>query len=169
MKVLALDISTSTGVAVDHPDGNRPICTTFSLPDADDGVRLEKFEEHVCDLIEMHDPAWVAWEAPLIPHGNALLSRAQTVLLLIQLAGVANLVATRFGCRRKAVNVSTVKKQFAGHGRADKPAMIARCNLLRWPVRNDHEADAAGVWCYVKSITNPMFAPMATPLFVGAR
>lgn len=166
MRVLGLDIASTTGIAVDHPDGNRPILTTFRIPDmGDHGDRMAKFEEHLCDLVEMHDPAWVAYEAPLLPHGDKLVTRAETVLLLIKLVGVAELVASRYGCRRKAVNVATAKKFWTGNGRAEKDAMIARCAQLRWPVRNDHEADAAAVWAFTKSTTNPMFAPMATPLF----
>lgn len=172
MKVLALDIATQSGIAVDHPDGMRPICTTFRLPDVggpdDHGPRLEAFEEHLCDLMEMHQPTWLAYEAPLVPHGDNIITRAQTVLLLIKLAGVAELVGSRYGCRRRAVNLKTVKKHFAGSGNADKDAMRARCGQLRWSVRNDDESDAAGLWCYVKSITSPMFAPMATPLFARA-
>jgi Holliday junction resolvasome RuvABC endonuclease subunit len=172
VKCLALDIASATGAAIDHPDGARPICTTYRLPDVggpdDHGPRLEAFEEWLCDQLDVHAPDLVAYEAPLVPHGE-MKTTAATVLLLIKLVGVAELVAARYGCRRKSVNVSTVKKQFCGHGRADKAAVVARCAQLRWPVCNDHEADAAGVWCYAKSISDPGFAPKATPLFTQGR
>lgn len=168
MKCLALDIASATGAAVDHPDGTRPICTTFRLPDVggpdDHGPRLEKFEDWLCDQLDVHAPEFVAYEAPLVPHGN-MKTTASTALLLIKLVGVAELVAARYGCRRKPVNVATVKKFWTGHGRAEKEAMMARCDQLRWSYRNDHEADASAVWAWCKSITEPAFAPLATPLF----
>lgn len=168
--VLGLDIASTTGASFNHPTDTRPISITMSLPDvADHGDRLAKFEDWLCDLIEAHAPAVVAYEAPLIPHGNALLTRAHTVLLLIKLAGVAELVAARYGCRRMAVNVSTVKKFWTGHGRAEKDAMIARCAQLGWSCRNDHEADSAAVWAYAMSTLNKGWAPMATPLFAPGR
>jgi hypothetical protein len=62
-----------------------------------------------------------------------------------------------------------VKKHFAGTGRADKSAMIARCRQLGWPARNDHEADAAAVWSHIKALVDPKFSLTVTPLFQARR
>ena len=166
---MGLDVATVSGIAVESPDPGRPICMTFRVREGDDGSRLEHFEEWLCDQIEAHTPDVVAWEAPLIPHGNALLTRAQTVLLLVQLAGVVALFATRYGCRRMPLNVARVKKFWTGHGRAEKADMIARCEQLGWSVRSDHEADAAAVWALAKSTVDPAWSPTATPLFSPGR
>lgn len=170
IRVLAGDIATTSGfTGPSRSDPAMPKSYTYRCPDGDDGMRMEKFEEFVCDRIEEFEPDAMAWEAPLVPHGNALVTRAQTVLLLVKLAGVFELVAARYGCRRMPVNVATVKRFWAGHGRAEKPAMMARCDQLRWPYANDHEADSCAVWAYAMSTLNKEWSPMATPLFAPGR
>ena len=166
---MGLDIATTSALAVDDVTGGRPSCVTMTIGDYEGtGPKLARFEDWLCDQIEFHAPEVVAIEAPLIPGGNALMTRAETVLLLIKLSGVAELVAERFGRKTMLVNVARVKKHFTGSGRAEKADMLKRCADLRWPVRNHNEADACGVWSLAKATIDPKWAPMATPLFARA-
>lgn len=60
----------------------------------------------------------------------------------------------------------TIKKQFAGSGKAEKEDMLRMCKLLGWDVAGDHNAaDACGGWSYLKSLASPGWAPNATRLF----
>lgn len=166
-RVLAVDCGTVSGAAVDGERGI-PILTSKRLGaiDADDhGARYAVFEQWLCDLIAVHQPTAFAFESPLVPRGNNVLTNANTIRFLLGLAAVAELVGTRAGLEVFEANVQQVKRHFAGNGRADKTAMMQRCRLLGWNAKNHNEADAAGLWALAKSTLDPKFAPQTTPLF----
>lgn len=166
MKIIALDIATSTGACFDGPEG-RPVFVTHRVPDLCLGLKLKSFAAWLYELIGVIEPDLLAIEAPLVQRGGNFKSNIDTARLLNNLAGTAHYVAACAGVPVTEKNVGTIKLHFAGSGRADKRAMMERCRQLRWTVRNDHEADAAGLWCLVKSERQPLWAPTATPLFAA--
>lgn len=151
MKVLALDIASNVGFAVGAA-GSAPIVGTYRLPKSFDpndfGQRFVAFDRWLTETLEVHQPRVVAFEEPIAPRGVNMLSNWSTIRFLIGLVAIAELVAHGFGCETTEANVSTVKKHWAGNGRADKADMIAACFRLGWKVANDHEADACGLWDY---------------------
>lgn len=172
--VAAYDVATDVGFSTDDPKGEgRPIFATFHGPRhaarEDYGVRYAAFRAWMVDTITVHQPELIAIEAPLMPRGDNMKTNLITVRLLMGLAAVAEEVAATMGVRCVEENVQTIKKHFAGTGRADKDAMLARCRQLGWAVANHHEADAAALWSYCKAKTDPKFQYSTTPLFAEGR
>lgn len=152
-RVLALDLSSHTGWAIDRPTGGeKPLSGVVDLPlDGDEyGRAFVAFEQFLCDAIAAHAPDAVAFEAPLMHRGSNFITTEQTVRLLFGLAAITELVAHRSGLMAYEVNVATVKRHFAGNGRATKADMMARCRQLGWEVKDHNAADACAVWDFVR-------------------
>lgn len=175
-KVLALDISTRTGFAHDGHDPGRPISGVIRLPKAagDDldgwelGPLFADYRRQLAALVLVLQPDIVAFEAPLqIVHGREAAARTSqnTIRLLFGLAGITEGLLAEKKLRSYESNIASVKKHFAGSGRADKSAMVARCRQLNWEVQDHNAADACGLWSLVKSLHEPGWSPSSTPLF----
>lgn len=150
---MALDLSTSTGIAFDLPGRDAPLLETLRLPkppDPDDfGVRYAALAGAIRDRIAVHGLKALAYEAPIMT-GKGVVMNRRTAQLLIGLTAIVELVAHEAGIPVYMEEVSTVRKHFCGNGRADKPAVMARCRTLGWAARNDNEADAAALCDYVR-------------------
>lgn len=151
MIVLALDISSKIGFAV-GPPGRKPIFGTHPLPKSFDpndfGQRFAAFRVWLLDMMILHRPNMLAFEEPIAPRGVNMASSWTTIRFLIGLVSIAEEAAGAMHVDTTEANVSTVKKHWAGSGRADKRDMIAACNRMGWHVATDHEADAIGLWDY---------------------
>ena len=173
---MGLDIASATGAAFDGEDSGIPRLLTFRAPSPtgdnqngwDYGRTFGAFHVWLAELVATVKPQAIALEAPLVLAGVSgvkVLTSQTTVRILFGLAAIAEMTASEAGVDVYEVNVATAKKHFAGHGRADKQMMLARCRQLRWNAKTDHEADAAAVWSFLKSLKEPKWAPRATPLF----
>lgn len=153
---MALDVASVTGFAVDRPDGgDTPLTGTFrvSVVDEDLGGAFVDFETHLEDLITVHQPAVLAFEAPLVIGGGRGTTRPtnhSTVRLLFGLAAIAELVGTRRHLRVFEAHIGTVRRHFCGSGRADKRDVLARCRLLGWDVKSADAADGAAIWDFAR-------------------
>lgn len=174
--VLGLDVATRTGWAINGPMSGVPIVGTFKAPrpegDKAEGFDLGPvflaFRRWLDGMIVIHKPDTVAFEAPLnIVHGGSakVLTNQNTIRLLFGFAALVEMCASEHGVPTYEANVGTIKRHFAGHGRADKAAMMARCRMLGWAVADDNQADAAALWAYVSALKNPKFSIMTTPLY----
>lgn len=179
--IIALDLSRQcTGIAHDGPDPTRPLMSSYRAPaplglgegdGIDYGRTYAGFRGRLVALIGVVKPSCVAFEAPMHVvggHGSSRPTNQATVRVLFGLAAITEEACGSLGVLCFEVNIATIKKHFAGHGRAEKNAMMARCRQLGWAVENDNEADAAALWCYAKSIRDPKWSPNGTPLFGGA-
>jgi crossover junction endodeoxyribonuclease RuvC len=142
--ILTLDLATHLGWACGSP-ADEPRFGSHRLPSTGDeiGRFLVAFEDWLCDMITVESPVIVVFEAPILTRGNT------SPIVARKLMGLAN--ATETICYRRETmcrqaNLSTIKKGFAGHGRAEKADMIAAARRWGWDVKNDNEADALGVW-----------------------
>ncbi|MFE1598210.1 hypothetical protein [Methylobacterium sp. ID0610] len=167
-KILALDISVkSTGWALGAPDGD-PGFGHYGLPDTGDdiGKLLALYQDWLNLKIAGEDIALIILEAPI---HRGPKTHIKTARKLMCLSGVTEMVAHRANIRCVEQNISTNKKQFAGHGRADKEMMMHVARRYGWDVQRDDEADSLALW--VGAVCH--FAPnhagrfMAGPL--GAR
>lgn len=158
--VLALDLASSTGVAWDAPGGGRPFCSTWRAPTAEAKDYGRRFDEYHCWLSEVIvtvRPGLLGFEAPLVRSDRA-------ARFLIGLASITEMTAAHHAVPCVEEHVATIKQFFGGSGRATKDAMMGRCRQLGWAVRNDDEADAAALWTYLKSMSDPKFSFQVTPL-----
>jgi len=171
VRVLALDIATTSGAAFDGP-GDKPVFATLktSIDGEVFGPAYSKFRAWVLDLLAVNSPDLLVIEAPWVPSGSRAPSHPTSTVIprvLLGLAAIAEQVAEERRVEVVELAVNTVRKHFIGHGRARNPKTLVkrRCGQLGWIVRDDHQADAAALWCYAKSIRDPKWAPRGTPLF----
>lgn len=170
--LLALDInSRRVGWAIGGPADPRPRLSAWSLygcQTEDDLARsCAALYRSISDLSKFIKPRFVYYEAPFNPQGAERQSNAHTVRGLLSLAAVAMAAGVNAGAITKPVHVATWRKHFCGQGRPENPkrATMDRCRLLGWDVKNDDEADAAGVWAFAMAMEYPQWAPNSTPLF----
>lgn len=154
-RILAIDCGTTSGAAFDNSEG-RPVFVTWygnrwSAP-GEFGARLHEFDVWVSDLITLNKPDAIAFEAPLVAVGGNVKTNHDTVRFLYGLAAEVERIAYANSIASFEVNVGTVKKQFAGSGRAQKSDVMFRARQLGWEVKNEHEADAAALWFFAKSM-----------------
>ncbi len=176
MIVLALDLSTKVGFAVDSSDAGRPRTGVWKLPiaSADDyGTMGLALQQWLRGLIGMSGAELLAYEAPLVRAGGGAFSgaftNAHTVRIQLGFTMAAQIVAAERRLPVRAAAVQTIRKHFCGHGHAKKPAVMERCHQLGWEIADDNAADAAACWSWAKSIHDKTYRPHAeTALFAGA-
>jgi hypothetical protein len=171
MIVLALDLATNTGWAVDRDAGGSPLTGLYRLIGGgrDRGHAFMKFDRWLFDMARQTKAELIAFEAPIVGGAPTNIDMA---LLLIGLAAHVEMVAASLDIRAVNAAVSTVRKFFTGSGRPTNPkkATLDRCKQLRWDVGGDHNrADAAALWTYTKATNDRTFrVETGTPLFSGA-
>ena len=173
-RLLALDIATVSGFAIDGPEDWKPLTGTVRCTaDGDDyGRAYVAFERWLTDFIAVHRPDVMAFEAPLIVGGRSGTSRPTnhgTARLLFGLSAVAELVGNRAGLRVFECHIQTVRRHFTGNGRCQKAEVRARCRTLGWDVQSNDAADAAAIWDFARSVLRPGTAVRSTPMFGNGR
>lgn len=153
--ILALDLAFRAGWAYGAP-GGRPTSGHHRIGKVggSDGEFFTAYHDWLCDLITVHAPGAVCWEAPFIRGVQNL----QTAKRLMGLSAVTDLVATLRQVRGHELNVATVKKFFTGSGRAEKKDMVFRARQLGHDVTDDNEADALACFYYAESCLYPSHA-----------
>ena len=160
--ILAIDCGTVSGAAGGSPAA-APVLHTWRGSNLDGpeefGARFDRFEEWLDDLVAIHQPDMIAFEAPLVARGPNLATSHATIRFLFGLAAIIEKRAHQLGIRCEEVNVQSVKLHFAGHGHAKKYEIAERCRALGWQPKNEHEADAAAVWFCAQSPDDPTWKP----------
>jgi hypothetical protein len=174
MRILALDLATTTGCADGDPSAH-PRCWTWRLGLAGDSraAKLSRLLRYMERYLAENRPDAVFYERGL-PLGAAhqIGQSEATVALLRGAIGVAEAVAVRVGVPRiEGLSVQEARRHLLGQGRIPagegKDAVWRMCRMLGWPVTNTDEADAACIWALGCSLANPRFAYLSTPLFGG--
>ncbi len=159
-RILALDTAISTGCAFGVA-GGKPICWTVNLGEASWDIRFSRMLRLVRHAVETHRPDMLAIEGTAAGgHGNPDL---------IALAGCARAQAALMGLQVKVYMPNSVRRHFLGKALtardfpgktkgaakgAIKAAVIARCHLLGWDVKDDNQADAAALYDLAASLTS---------------
>ncbi|MGY3588035.1 crossover junction endodeoxyribonuclease RuvC [Bradyrhizobium sp. USDA 4350] len=145
-ELLTLDLATRTGFCVGRPDNPNPEFGHIVLPSTGDdvGTFAVKFEDWLTDFVEWRDIGLLVFEMPILPKQTQLM----TVRKLTGLAW-----ETEQFCRRRKIKcregrASSVKKFFAGSGKAAKIDTMDICRRYGWNVKVDDEADACALWAY---------------------
>ena len=167
MKVLCLDLATSTGWAMgttsSMPGDVR--LGTFSLRKQrhDLGLFFATYRSWLRDMIHDEKIHTVAFEAPIL-RGQTTIS---TTRKLQGLAAITEMVCTDMAVGCAEEHLQTIKKTLSLNGRAKKPQMIAAAKARGFDVADDNQADAAGLFLRVVEVTNPDHLPNFDPLFVA--
>ena len=156
LRILALDLSqTGTGFAVNRESGP-PILGTKAFPSCQGGSQLGTvyvaFDDWLDDLISVHQPHQVWYEAPN-ETGNRPTWMAQ---LLFGITAYAEGRAARRGLPVFMEHVSTIRKFVLGQGsptkkdpRDGKTLAKAYCEQRGWDYQGDsNRADAAVLLVY---------------------
>lgn len=147
-KLLTLDLATYTGWASGSPDvqsAGEVRVGSIRLPATGDdiGRYLDAFDTWLNSMISVEDPGLIVYEAPIISAGKTDINTARK---LMGLGGHTEFVGLRRFVQVREINIGTIKKELAGNGRADKDAMIAAAKAEGVDVKDEHQADAFGIW-----------------------
>jgi hypothetical protein len=174
--LLFLDLATVTGWAV-GPIGGKPISGSQRLAPsgAPSSEVFGNFLKWLHDMIAVHSPRVVAFEAPLPPSLLRGKTTVDTARRLMGLPAITEAVCNRMGIHSVLeARVDDIRQHFIGRrnlpGADGKRAVIARCRQLGYEPKDDNAADALAGFDYVAAVRNPKIAHLRTPLFEkGAR
>lgn len=139
--VLCVDIGTKTGFAILRADGKIESGQVNLQPKRGegDGMRYVRFRRWLIEMKQTHEPIQEIVYEMVMGHGAFQVIAAHCfggLLATLQAFGEHHQIPYRgFG-------VSTIKKRFAGHGKATKGDMIDQCRKLGFSPVDDNEADA---------------------------
>lgn len=160
IKVLALDLATSTGFAVGNVRGD-PVAWTLHLKAKPHDLRFREFGLALNDVIEEHRPTHVVAEAGFVnivknKWGKSQAGPAEKVLF--GLRGAAMTVAGIWGLRTEELTVGEVRKHFLGvvpkKSEDQKKAVMTRCRTVGWGYDDNNSADALALWdCYCAKLS----------------
>ena len=151
--IIALDTSMkATGFAIGDGTPENTVFGTksFSSYKADYTVAGRKFAEWLGELIDMHKPAYVVMEQPILFGGT----RGGATVILNGLVWEAHREAEFNNIPRAEYAVSTIKKFITGNGKASKDEVIAAVRAKGFAVATDNEADAVAILLLHISKTN---------------
>jgi Holliday junction resolvasome RuvABC endonuclease subunit len=146
---LSLDLSKTTGWAILRNNiiidsGVQDFTMEYGYGTFAEGARLIKFYEFLQSVTPRPDEIFYE-------HVQGFQTSQKAVELYFGLLAILKMFATATGIKIIGVHPSTVKKCFAGNGRADKKQMCEKAIELGWKNgmagtdRNNDEADAIAV------------------------
>jgi crossover junction endodeoxyribonuclease RuvC len=139
--VVCIDLGTKTGFAILRPDGKIESGQVNLQLKAGEGagMRYVRFRRWLVEVKQAHDPIDEIVYEMVMGHGAFQVIAAHCfggLLATLQAFGEHHQLAYR------GIGVSTIKKQFAGHGKASKTDVIHQCEALGFRPASDNEADA---------------------------
>lgn len=146
--ILSLDLGTNTGFALRRGDTRVESGTVRfnARKDEPPGARFNRFRRWLVDVKQANpDLARVAYEevvAISIPGRQGGLYAAQVYGGFL---AIVLMFCDHHQIEAEGFHISTVKKLFAGSGRAQKIDVIAQCKALGFNPGTDNEADAIAV------------------------
>lgn len=168
--ILSLDLATVTGWAscsADYvqnwtpdlviPDGEATKqgltngYKDFRIHGSDVGAKLDAFMAWLEEMISVHQPRALVFEAPFVQRDPKKMNH-NTALLLMSMAGITDAMAHRHGVKAFECNVDRVKEQACGTARAKKPQVTSAARDKGWNPANEDAADA--LWALDVTIEN---------------
>lgn len=175
LRIVGMDIATSTGVAWGNSDWRCPQMTTWDLrkygktrPQRLGGLGDKCFEFFNAVTIDM-----LFYEQGMTLQAALSIGTSDDTFCFLRGAiGVVEAVAAK--CKIpviRAVGVQDARRHLLGPGKIDKgkgkQLVFDRCKALRWPVTNLDESDACAIWALGCGAANPLASCTTTPLFSG--
>lgn len=129
MNVLALDLATKTGYAVNASGVTTSGAVTFERksPEEHPGARYTRFQRWLRERIALDKPKLIVFEEPM---GH--FQSAAAAFIIIGLRGIMMSTASYYGIPTLGVPQTKLKKWATGKGNAKKEDMI-RAMRSRWP------------------------------------
>ena len=159
MKILALDIATTVGIAVGDASGNPTAWSETLGKKGQDDLLFSRSLVLTSKLIEQHKPDLIAYEGAV--------GGDRTSHYLVGIIACIRGCATNRGIPLLGCNIGAIRKHFIGQhitsaqykhlrkgaakatARADAKAAVQRqCKVLGWQADNEDAADACAVWSF---------------------
>jgi len=140
MKILALDIATTTGWKTETASG------TWNLKPnrgESEGMRVVRFKSKVREMITMEGITLVSYERPAGFHKGALIVASEMV-------GVLKDLCMEMKIELACYSATEIKKFATGKGNAKKDQMIFSARQLGYNPIDDNEADAIHLYLLTK-------------------
>ena len=160
--VLSLDLGTRTGWALLRADGRvESGQAKFEVKDGEgQGSRYVKFRRWLVEMKQAHPDITELVYEQVMGHGAFQVIASHVyggMLATAQAFGEHHQIAYR------GIGVSTIKKQFAGHGKASKTDVIRQCEAMGFKPGSDNEADAIALLHVATGRTPILTMSGATP------
>jgi Holliday junction resolvasome RuvABC endonuclease subunit len=168
--ILSLDLATTIGWAVCTPEYVHAWSPGLVIPDgsatqygllngykdlrlygSDLGAKLDAFILWLDEMIKVHDPRVLVFEAPFV-QTTAGKVNLNTARLLMSMSGIAEALASRHGLKSFECNVTRVKEQACGTKNAQKPEITKAARDKGWGPKDENAADA--LWALDATIEN---------------
>lgn len=157
--VLALDISTSLGIAEGWADSYSPRLTVEQFSETDDDSNYERAMARALVWAGRRLAASSPLPRPTVvviegsqTNGFGGKTTFNTTRMLLGLLGVITAAVRAKEIRIVSPAVSTIRAVFIGHGRLAGPVakkqVQAMCRLLDWEAPDHNAADAAAAWAW---------------------
>lgn len=175
--ILGLDFGTHTGAAYGEPGAapDRIVAETWPLPagdGADVGAFMHELRRRLDDRLG-RGITTVVFEAPYVAqhrdHRGHVAYSPNQLRRAFGAAAVCEEVCFARGVRVVEAVTVTLKKEFAGHGRADKADMVPAARRRGFDIANHHEADAVACWLHAVLHLYPQHAALYDPIFGVSR
>jgi hypothetical protein len=171
--ILALDLATTCGWARGVVDADKPTCGSiiFGKPNASSNAVFANCLKWISETLEPRPrPELVIIEAMLPAGAKVGDTTGSTRDRLAGLHAVVRAVAYLRAIPQIATaDVRDVRNHFIGHRtmkrREAKAQVYTRCAQLGWPAEDYDAADALALWSYARSLIDPKYALLVSPLF----
>jgi hypothetical protein len=153
MKILALDIASTTGFCIGSTEQNAPFdfgSIRFAKPGSPHQTLFGSALEWASAQLSIWNPDRLVYEAPLyFRNGNSRMGNDEILHGLPAVILAAAFERKIFDIHKAPVR--DVRLHFIGCSpprETAKARTVARCKQLRWEVRDHNEADACALWDY---------------------
>lgn len=140
MKILSLDIATTTGWKTETSSG------TWNLKPnrgESEGMRVVRFKSKVKEMISMEGITLISYERPAGMHKSSIMVASEMV-------GVLKDLCIELKIELACYSATEIKKFATGKGNANKQSMIDAAKDLGFSPKDDNEADAIHLFFLTK-------------------
>lgn len=122
-----------------------------------DGAFYHRLHDWVADMITIHDPAFIVYEAA----NPAGFKSPEAAYRLLGMSAICELVCSVREVELRALHVQSIKKTWTGNGRAKKPEMVAEARARGFAPKDDNAADAIAMLDHAIAVLRPRFEAIA--------
>ncbi len=135
--ILALDLASETGYAVQRADGVVLTGIASFLKTLNPGDRWIRFHDWTAGMLDFEEPQLIIFEQPFIH-----MKHASGLGISYGFKTVLEMLAARRGIKCYGISPSELKKWATGRGNADKSLMLRYARSMGWNLSNNNEVDA---------------------------
>ena len=136
-RILALDLASTTGWAIQRENGHVETGTATFLSWLNPGSRWIRFHDWLFKIIDFENPQRIIFEEPFIH-----MKHRSGIGLSYGFKTITEYLAARNEIPCQGIAPTVLKKWATGHGNATKDQMAIYARSMGWKLTNDNEVDA---------------------------